>query len=92
MIKYSLDFFGTTLELVPIEEKSEYNNVYFEIKVPDCGDNYGLNTHKNNILYEECHEDWDYYEYHIGHFEGDKFVPVLSWDNSYEDLVRSDLT
>ena len=39
------------------------------------------------IIQEICHEDEDYYEYSLGHFENDnyggEFMEVFSWTSDY---------
>ena len=43
----------------------------------------------NNILEEECHEDEDYCTFSLGHFEGERFIPVLRWDGEYGENLKN---
>lgn len=89
-LKYSMEIMGNEVNLEYLEKPSVYNNNYFKIIPLSYGDAYGINTYGNDILFTHCDEDWDYYEYQVGHFEGNKFVPVFGWDSEYEDQIKTE--
>ena len=67
-----------------LRDVSSYNENYY--KVESVGDS--CRTHYPfNIIQEICHEDEDYYEYSLGHFENDnygrEFMEVFSWTSDY---------
>lgn len=68
-----------------LKEKSCYNHNFYEI----ITQSYGSMLFGNNILEEECHEDEDYCTFSLGHFEGERFIPVLRWDGEYGENLEN---
>ena len=57
-----------------IKEKSFYDHNYYKIK--GYGDwLYG----KCDVVYQIYHECENCYEYQLGYFENEKFIPMLYW-------------
>lgn len=72
-----------------LKDVSVYNLNYY--KINNHGDTCII-YFDNNIVREICHEEENYYEYDLGHFENDKFVPILSWTSEYgEDSIFSEV-
>lgn len=67
--------------LTHLKEKSCYNHNYY--KIEPYGD--GWCTYENDILLENCQEDYNCYNYELGHFDvKGEFVPVFGWSHDGE--------
>lgn len=90
------DFLGYKIPLEYIKEKSCYNNNYYRLpKYYNEGD-YNVYFNKDNILLEECDEDYNYFTYKIGHFEYNEFVANVEFDiegkiDTSDGLIKGEL-
>jgi len=77
--------FASHPKLAHIKDKSVYNHNYY--KLQPYGD--WVDYHGNDILLEDCDEEYNSYKYSFGRFEGDEYIPVFSYCT--QDDVLSDI-
>lgn len=63
-----------------LEDVSCYNVNYYKVK--SFGNSHCIHN-PFDIIQEICHEEDNYYEYSLGGFEGEEFIPVFSWTSEF---------